>query len=57
MKVIESDSEKLKFCEFLRGQKVLHQCNNNFCSKIFVVDMESGSCSCIWLRTGQSSPC
>ena len=47
MKVIESDSEKLKFCEFLRGQKVFHQWNNNFCSKIFVVDMENGSCSCI----------
>ena len=46
MKVIESDSEKLKFCEFLRGQKVFHQWNN-FCSKIFVVDMENGSCSCI----------
>ena len=49
---MESDSEKLKFCEFLKGQKVFHQWNDNFCSKIFVLDMENGSCSCIWLESG-----
>ena len=49
IKVIESYSEKIKFCEFLRGQKGFHHCNGNFCSKIFVFDMENTSCSYIWL--------
>ena len=55
IKVIESYSEKIKFCEFLRGQKGFHHCNDNFCSKVFVFDMENSSCSYIWLGSVQIS--
>ena len=53
IKVIESDSEKLKFCEFLKGQKVFNHWNDNFSSKIFLVNTETSSCSYIWLGSVQ----
>ena len=55
IKVIESYSEKTKNCEFLRGQKGFHHCDDNFCSKILVFDMENSSCSYIWLGSVQIS--
>ena len=51
--VIESDSEKWQFCEFLRGWKGFHHWNDNFCSKIFVFHMENLSCDYIWLGSVQ----
>ena len=33
----------------MRVQKGFHHCNDNFCSKIFVFDIENSSCSYIWL--------
>ena len=53
IKVIESDSGKLKFCQFFKGQKVFHHRNDNFSSKIFVVNIETSSCSYIWLGSVQ----
>ena len=49
IKVIESDSKKLKFSEFLKVQKVVHHWNDHFPFKVFVFDLENSSCSYIWL--------
>ena len=38
--MVESDSEKFKFCEFLRDQNGFHHWNDNFCSEIFVFHMQ-----------------
>ena len=53
IKVIESDREKIKFCEFWMSQKGFHHCNYSFCSKIFVFHMENSSCSYIGLGSVQ----
>ena len=48
IKVIEPHCEKISFCKFFTVQKGFHHCNVNFCSKIFVFDIEVSSCSYIW---------
>ena len=53
IKMIESDNERIKFCELLTGWKRFHHWNDNFYSKILVFHMKNISCDYTWLGSVQ----